>query len=78
MNDTPDTAQRPAQPVVATSPLLADRLWIAEVQKSGIDGYCDRFESIEKLVLSRGSVTMELTGDECRRVFRHLKPALYG
>ena len=27
MNETPDTAQRPAQPVVATGPLLGSEIW---------------------------------------------------
>ena len=27
MNETPDTAQRPAQPVVATGPLLGSEMW---------------------------------------------------
>ena len=63
---------------VGSGGLLAERLWIVEIPKPGIDGYCDRFDSIDKVVLSRGNCVMELNGDECRRLFKHLKPALYG
>lgn len=39
-------------------------------------GYMDRFELIKTLTIIKGTVTLQLTGEECRRLYQHLKPPI--
>lgn len=57
------------------------QLYIGEIQnKAAFDNgrYADRFEAIDKLILTKGGVTIVLGPEEARNLYYHLKPALSG